>query len=359
MTVAPTDKRNVTRHWIAVLGALGMAVLGPPAAGAAELRLRTQCQPAAPMVTLGEVAEILGADPAQAAGLAALELFPAPPEGRQRFYRFREIQDLLAARGVDLMAHRFSGSAQVLVRGNRPAPSRAGEGPRPLAAAKKAEQRVGEAVVRFLQEHVSPSEPWAVNLTLVDNQVPLVTAAGSIAIRGGSPPWAGTQRFDVILDSSTGPVRFRVDAQVDVPAAVVVTTRSLPRRTVIGLSDVQLRPAGAADETAGLFQSIEDVLGMEVTQAIATGKPLKKETVRPPILIRRNEMVTVYARSSGIQVRTTARARNDGSLGDLITVESLEKRRPYFARVSGIQQVEIYARAVRSDRPGTATLGGF
>ena len=55
-------------------------------------------------------------------------------------------------------------------------------------------------------------------------------------------------------------------------------------------------------------------------------------------------MVTVFARASGIQVRTTARAREEGSRGDLIMVESLTDRSRYFARVTGIQEVDVYAR---------------
>ncbi len=49
------------------------------AARAAELRLRAQCAVSGRLVELGDVAEIVGGDPQQAEGLAAIELFPAPP----------------------------------------------------------------------------------------------------------------------------------------------------------------------------------------------------------------------------------------------------------------------------------------
>ena len=48
-----------------------------------------------------------------------------------------------------------------------------------------------------------------------------------------------------------------------------------------------------------------------------------------------------------MQVRTTARAREDGSQGDLITVESLTERKPFFARVCGPQEVEVLPDSVR------------
>ena len=88
----------------------------PQIAAAAELRLRAQCNPAGPVVTLGDVAEIDSADARQTAALAAIELFPAPTAAEQRIVRVREIQDLLLLRGVNLTEHRFSGSSEVTVQ---------------------------------------------------------------------------------------------------------------------------------------------------------------------------------------------------------------------------------------------------
>jgi len=88
---------------------------------AAELRLRSQCSPHGPVVTLGDVTDILTADEKQAGRLAAVELFPAPAATRQRILQVRELQDLLLMRGVNLAEHQFSGSSQVVVgtTGNR------------------------------------------------------------------------------------------------------------------------------------------------------------------------------------------------------------------------------------------------
>ena len=78
------------------------------------------------------------------------------------------------------------------------------------------------------------------------------------------------------------------------------------------------------------------------------------DALRTPALVRRGDVVTVYARSAGIRVRTAARARDDGSQGDLVSVESLLDRSTFFARVSGIREVEVYARSRASRRPRPA-----
>ena len=52
--------------------------------------------------------------------------------------------------------------------------------------------------------------------------------------------------------------------------------------------------------------------------------------------MKRGEEIAVYARGGGIQVRTVARARQDGARGELIGVESLEAKEPFDAVVTGI-----------------------
>ncbi len=69
------------------------------------------------------------------------------------------------------------------------------------------------------------------------------------------------------------------------------------------------------------------------------------DDLRPPLWVHRGDVVTVYANTAGIRIRTTARARDDGSQGELVAVESLLDRSTYYARVSGIREVEVFARA--------------
>ena len=54
--------------------------------------------------------------PAKSETLAAIELFPAPTGGEQRFLRLRELQDLLTARGLNLSEHTLSGASQIAVQ---------------------------------------------------------------------------------------------------------------------------------------------------------------------------------------------------------------------------------------------------
>src|SRR5689334_2199995 len=68
---------------------------------AAELRLKSDCQASSGLVHVGDVAEIFTKDPADARALAEIDLFAAPAAGQKRTLRARELQDLLALRGVN------------------------------------------------------------------------------------------------------------------------------------------------------------------------------------------------------------------------------------------------------------------
>lgn len=326
------------------------------AAPAAEIALRQKCECTAAVVTLGDVAEIVSADRRRADELAAVELFPAPLSGRQRFVRLREIQDLLMLRGINLAEHRFSGSSRVVVSrsGGSTRADRAGrEKPLSVSIRKRARRLACEAVVRYLEQYAAESEPWIVQVELDEDQVRLVSAAGErITVSGGGLPWVGEQRFEFSVDTPGGPARFAVRAQVTLPPAVVVATRALPRGTIVNASDVRTQRDAPLDTQAECFGTIEEVVGRQTTRMIAVGKAIEREWVRAPLLVRRGEIVTVLARASGITVSTNARAHDDGSEGELVAVESLHDRGKFFARVCGLREVEVYARAMRSSRSG-------
>jgi flagella basal body P-ring formation protein FlgA len=333
----------------------GMLAWGRAPAGAAELRLRPQCTSSSGVVTLGDVAEIFTADRQQADTLAAVELFSTPSPSRQRFVRLREIQDLLILRGVNLTEHRFSGSSQVAVHGGGEPARTEAEPPLSAAVLRRANLRVQEAIIQYLQQRAGASQPWTVEIDLGQSQARAVSnSTRAISVSGGASPWTGTQRFEVTVDSPGQPAQFTVDAQVGTTPAVVVALRSLARGVVIRDTDVELQRGLPREASSDAFSSLDEVVGKETTRAIPVGKVIPRDALRAPLLVRRGEIVTVYASSAGIRVRTTARARDDGSLGDLVAVESVHDRSTYFARVDGVREVEVFAHSVQAAGPPTA-----
>ncbi len=331
-------------------------------AAAAELRLRAQCNAAGPVVTLGDVAEIDSTDARQTATLAATELFPAPTGAEQRVVQIREIQDLLLLRGVNLTEHRFSGSSEITVHAIVAHSQLPSGKPVPASEAQRIKRRVCEALVKYLSEHAgtmyswSSPQTWSVEFELTDAQARLlVDPVRPINVAGGCTPWTGPQRFDLTIEGQQEPAHVTMDANVRIIAPVVVAVHALARGAVIREGDVELKQlAGttypwSVEKISGALHAVEEAVGHELVRPISAGAAVPSDCLRPPLSVHRGEVVTVYAQSGAIRIRTNARAHDEGSVGDLVAVESLLNRSTYYARVSGIREVEVYARPTKVD----------
>jgi flagellar basal body P-ring formation protein FlgA len=342
------EQRMTTTRLFAIGTALVVLALAS-ATRAAEIRLRAQCAVSGGVVKLSDVAELSGEDHRQAESLGSLELFPAPPAGQQRFVRVRELQDLLLLHGVNLTEHQFSGSSQVTVTLESRTAKTKSTPALPAALAKRANRRLCDAIIKYLGQRA-----WTVEVELTEAQARLlVDPTRTVSISGGHAPWTGTQRFEITVQPAQptqGPAIFALDARVSPPATVVVATHSIQRGAVVRADDVELRDDAAGAAAAAVFHSLEEVVGHETTRSVAAGKPLSSEALRAPLMVHKGDVVTVYAACPGIRVRTNARARDDGSQGELVAVESMLDRSTFFARVSGIREVEVYARAPRFEQ---------
>ncbi|CAK9074874.1 Flagellar basal-body rod protein FlgG (Distal rod protein) [Durusdinium trenchii] len=317
------------------------------------------------LVLLGDVAEILTNDPVEAERLASIELFPAPASSRKRFVSLYEMRDALQ-RKLDLSGISLSGASRITVHGvmleeePEPEPERAPV-VRPVSSVvkKRAELRVEEALTDYLRQQARSEGPWTIRFSMSESQMQsnaeaLAKADTTVTVMGGRAPWTGSQSFSISVESTTieGETelqQFSIDTVVTLPPAVVVAARPLTRGSLIREGDVRLDFQSDLRKGDATFDRIEDVIGLETTQSIAAGDAMLGRELRKPLLVKAGDAVTVYARTGGIQVRTVARARDSGSMGELVSVETLNDRKAYFARVSGIQKVEVYARAVSAE----------
>jgi flagella basal body P-ring formation protein FlgA len=323
----------------------------PAALPAAEVRLLPQCVPHAPLVTLGDVAEISAAAADQAEQLAAVELFPAPPAGGQRVLHVRELQDLLLLRNINLAEHRFSGASQVTIATAVEKAASPEESPLPIPVQKRSQHRLEEALAQYLKQKTNAGTPWHLRFELTSQQSrALANPALPLSLQGGRAPFTGVQVFDVAVQSPEGWKHFPVQVEVSIPAAVVTAVHSLSRGAVIRDTDVVLAQAEAREGENGVFHAVEEVVGKQTTRAVPEGKIISTETLQAQSLVHRGEVITVHARAAGISVRTTARAKEDGGLGDLIAVETLSDRKTFYARVCGIRETEVLAQGVAAER---------
>lgn len=310
----------------------------------AEIRLRSEAVPTSTLVTLSDVAKIYAADDAEAERIGRIRLFPAPPAGQRRFLSAREVVDALRLTGENVLDHVVSGASRVTVVGPRPAAP-----PRAISAVdlERVKNRVRRVVGERLTPGVGNQTAERIDVVMDDPSASaLVGAGGELSVVGALQDRAGEQLVTLSYDDAGVERTIQLAVHIDEPERVVVATRSLHRGAVIREGDVTLvARTHARRGTQNGFASIDSVLGMELTRAVAADRPITDSMIRRPRLVQRGDIVTVHSLGQGVRVSLEARAVEDGSAGDLIRVESLADRSAFFARVTGIQQVEVYAQA--------------
>jgi flagella basal body P-ring formation protein FlgA len=158
-----------------------------------------------------------------------------------------------------------------------------------------------------------------------------------------------TTRVHTNQQSAARPAVHPASAARSIPKILpqaVVAVRLLQRGDIIRQADVKLQTIEKLPRGVSTAPQLDEVVGQEVLRGFAMGQPIDKRQLRKPLLVRRGEVIRVKARAAGVQVLTTARATEQGALGDIIVVQSLENREKYAAHITGLQQAEVYAAAV-------------
>ncbi len=159
-----------------------------------------------------------------------------------------------------------------------------------------------------------------------------------------------TGRFDVGFDVPESalarrlPLRFTGTVAETTEAAVL--TRPLARGDVIRASDVvaERRPrAQVGAEGIDLKQAI----GLSARQALRAGQPLRSSDLVKPLVIQRNEPVTIQFEMPGISLTVRGKALEAGAVGDLIGVLNIQSNRPLQATIAGPGRVTVAAAVPR------------
>ncbi|KJS26228.1 MAG: flagellar basal body P-ring biosynthesis protein FlgA [Hyphomonadaceae bacterium BRH_c29] len=78
----------------------------------------------------------------------------------------------------------------------------------------------------------------------------------------------------------------------------------------------------------------DPLLGREVVRTVYAGKPITYENTRAPILVRRNQVVTVKYIKGGLEISATGRALGEAGLNESVTVLNQQSKQT----VQGIVQ---------------------
>jgi flagella basal body P-ring formation protein FlgA len=270
---------------------------------ATEIRLKSRVDSQGSVVLLGDIANLRADTPAarslaggrtaDVSSLARIELFPAPGVSRSRTIKRREIRELLSLHGVDLRSINFVGAESVTITSSK------------------------RAILRKVAN--SSNLPLRARNQSFPNARPIAQANQGPATEMVFALVTGVRRGAIIRESNV--------QLISLPLSGVGSAEALGVRPVL---------------------HTKSIIGMEATRAIVANQPLDERAIKPRIVVKRNDKVTVTSRAPGVLVTTVARALDNGAVGDVVQLQSLRKNKNiYTARVTGVKTADVFATGIR------------
>ncbi len=219
----------------------------------------------------------------------------------------------------------------------------------PAALAAQDDHQDGKSItesVRTYLEHRLASTPGRheIRVARLDPhlRLPRCTAPLEVTLPSSRPPLG---RLNLVVScqgtSQTKPWRIYVGARVAHYRRIVVARTFLPRGRAIGDGDLVDEERDVSTLPRGYFLPTADLHGMVAKRPIRAGQALTPDMVRPPLLVRRGEAVTIVAEHGGLSVRMAGKALVDGALGATVRVRNDRSKRIVEGRVSGERRVSV------------------
>jgi len=363
----------VSRYLVAILVLHPWLLVGWTArASAWEIELRERVASEAAVLRLGDIGAVSGLPREDGRRIEQVVLAPGPSRAYSRSLSASQIRRLLLARGVDLAACRFSGAVRVLIvhgtdgRTDGQSPQVGGAtvestgaalpvgrsgAARPASYARRdgaatihgVQEKLAAAVSESLARLSDESAPWHVDVRIAGRALREVPPQWhDLTIEGLELATEGRHRLVACFAADAGDIRIPVEADALRKVQLVVPLRPLKRGELIGENDVALKYVMAGHDPQSVAGDIHEVLNQQVQLPMRAGEPVRKDALKKPVLVTRRDEVEVVARRGGITIRTKARAIDQGSLDDIITIEKLDGSRDRLvARVVGFQEVAV------------------
>jgi flagella basal body P-ring formation protein FlgA len=205
---------------------------------------------------------------------------------------------------------------------------------------------IAERIARAVSGQLGYSDPQNISV-MIDRDIRVMhveaTATSDLLVsRMNVEPRNG--RFDVSFElpgSSAArrlPLRFTGTAREMIEVATL--TRTLRQGEVVKGSDVTIERRPKAE--AGLEGvSPEQAIGLAAKAPLRAGQALRQSDLTKPLIVQRNEPVTITYEVPGIVLTVRGKAAESGAAGDIVSVLNIQSNRTVQATVTGQGRVTV------------------
>lgn len=148
---------------------------------------------------------------------------------------------------------------------------------------------------------------------------------------------------------------FRVTVDISRRMNVLVLRRSVARGQVLTADDLQVQELFINDLRSDPLTEIRAAVGQIALTALRPGTVLGADHIKAPVLVKRGDPVQVRCIAGSIVVTILARATQDGSLGQTISLVNERSRETLNARIVGPREAVV---AIGAEEQATSNAGG-
>lgn len=162
-------------------------------------------------------------------------------------------------------------------------------------------------------------------------------------LKSSAPSGSREVGHTVVAVRCTGVHPWKLYVPVDVKAQlkVLVAAQPLARGGQVDAAMLSTAERDVAQLPYGYFTRRNAVLGQILRRNLAPGEVLTPGVLRPPLLVRRGQVVTLTAGAEGFSVSTQGVALQDGARGALVRVRNSRSKRVVQGVVTASGQVMV------------------
>lgn len=120
-------------------------------------------------------------------------------------------------------------------------------------------------------------------------------------------------------------------------ADTIVAAKTVRAHTILTAADLAISTGFAGTG----ITDVNAVIGMEARVVLYAGRPILPQDLTAPARVRRNEIVPLTFRHSGLSISTSGRALDRGAVGDVIRVMNIGSRATLFGTVMPNGTVDV------------------
>lgn len=203
--------------------------------------------------------------------------------------------------------------------------------------------------------------PLEADIALADNNLRLHVAEGH----------TGQLRIDQVqYDHRTGSftAMLTLADDADNPKSRPLQGRAYPVRTVpvlatykeagalIGTDDIAWQEVRAHQVGRNAITSVADLVGTQTKRPMEPGRPIRSTDVQKPVMLPKDNAVTIYYQIPGMTLTVKGRAMENGAYQETVRVLNTRSNRTVFAQIIGPNEVVVASASIPSTPLPTTPL---